>query len=131
MAARQRIIATVTEPFLSAFGISLDQEPKETHGRILAPPNVEYKLPGTGATGAPPSFTSVTPKDDSSWMMDFSRGGFRQAFVSGGRLASLMVIVESERDRAAAVTFFDDMLSKGAALGARLLQHAHVRLSED
>jgi len=136
MAARRNIIARVSEPLcvlpsspscpsafadsalshsMTIFGLGLDQQPKDTIGRILPPPRVEYKAGGFVSAQAPP-LTTVTPVD-SAWKMDFAGGEFSQMFVSSGKLSSVVIIVENERDRKAAITVFQDLLDKMAALG--------------
>ncbi|GAA5929024.1 hypothetical protein JCM3775_006714 [Rhodotorula graminis] len=121
MAARKNIVARVSEPFMTIFGLSLDPDPKETVGRILPPPRIEYKAGPDRSR-----FTSVTPVD-SAWMMQFAQGSFAQTFVASGKLSSIMVIVESERDRRAAVTFFEELLPKMRALGIDLSGFPNLR----
>ncbi|GAA6048207.1 hypothetical protein JCM3770_003711 [Rhodotorula araucariae] len=138
LTARRRIVGMVSEPFLTTFGISIDRVPKETYGRILAPPAIEYKVPRSDAGRNPPAFTSVVPQDG-DWMIRFARGCFEQQFILGAKLSSVVVVVPTEREKAATASFMNGLAQKLAGLGLdlsnfepqRLLQAIHVRRHRD
>ncbi|GAA6006250.1 hypothetical protein JCM10207_000576 [Rhodosporidiobolus poonsookiae] len=110
METRQRILDVVSLPHLTEFGVSIDPSRKSIEGRILPPPGIEYNIPGVRQT------TQVQPSDG-KWMMRFSRGVFDQAFVTGGAINSVGIIVSDGRDQANAVNFVMRLFGKAHDLG--------------
>lgn len=110
-AVRASHILRQCDPILARFGISIGISPKSVIGRIVHPPQIEYRSPQGGGQNP-----RLSP-EDGSWMMNWAGRGFDQWFIRGAQIRSYAIITPNARDVRRIEEFFEALMQKAALIG--------------